>query len=72
MIALTVSGQLLVAVSGQIPMTVSTPTTRPPAQPLGLASDPGLWVPAEEFGELNAHRRAEPRCVRVLLNQRVA
>ena len=48
-IALTVSAQLLAAVSGQIPMTVSTPTTRPrpgPARPPGLVSDPGLWVPA--------------------------
>jgi hypothetical protein len=31
-----------------------------------------LWVPAEELGEFNAYRRADPSCVRVSLNQRVA
>jgi hypothetical protein len=30
------------------------------------------WVPAEEFDEVNTHRRADPSCVRVSLNQRVA
>jgi hypothetical protein len=31
-----------------------------------------LWVPAEELDEVNAHRRADPGCGRVSLNQRVA
>jgi len=29
-------------------------------------------VPAEELDEFNAHRQADPSCVQVSLNQRVA
>ena len=52
-IALTVSGQLLVAVSGLIPMTISTPTTRPPRAWFPI---PGLReVSLSQGGGLTSH-----------------
>jgi len=43
-----------------------------PVRPRGWFPILDQWVPAGEFDEFNAHRRADPGCVRVSLHQRVA
>jgi len=47
-------------------------TRFPMPRPGGWFPILGLWVPAGELEEFSAHRRADPGCVRVSLNQRAA